>query len=134
MPPLSSCEQLRFLAPFQARHIILERLRDQAEENASVMSALEAAMRRSASAMEEATACLGPPTDPICGVEDARRDPMDVVDGGDVGIRRSGGEETGARAAAGGSTNGGGLVGKAGLGKGKLLAVLPSGVESGISR
>ncbi|CAM9384662.1 unnamed protein product, partial [Hapterophycus canaliculatus] len=41
----------------QARHMILERLRDQAEENSSVMSALEAAMRQCASVKEEAISC-----------------------------------------------------------------------------
>ncbi|CAM9801846.1 unnamed protein product [Scytosiphon promiscuus] len=118
----------------QARHIILERLRDQAKENDSVMSALEAAMRQCASAKGDATACLDPPRNAIGGVDNARRDPMDVVDDGDVAVRKGGGVDGEGRGATTGGANGGGLVGKAGLGKGKLRTVLPTAVESGNGR
>ncbi|CAB1102742.1 unnamed protein product [Ectocarpus sp. CCAP 1310/34] len=43
----------------QARHIVLERLRSQAEENDAVMSTLEAAMHQCTSAQESAFSCLG---------------------------------------------------------------------------
>lgn len=93
-------------------------------------------MRQCATAKEEATARLGPPTAANPGVEDAPRDPMNVVEDGDAGVRKGAGGDGQARgdAGGGGGANGGGLVGKAGMGKGKLRAILPPGVESGVGR
>eukprot|EP00752_Nemacystus_decipiens_P001259 g1257.t1 len=65
----------------QARHLVLERLRGQAAENDAVMSALEAAMEKCASARKDATARLGHVMG--SGGDQAKADgvdPMDVVD------------------------------------------------------
>eukprot|EP00903_Cladosiphon_okamuranus_P007276 g7052.t1 len=75
----------------QARHIVLSRLRGQAEENAAVMTALQKAMRQCASAQQDAAACLGINT--AGGVEHAKPDgvaPMDEVDGGAVEEKSNG--------------------------------------------
>lgn len=107
----------------QARHLILERLRGQAEQNDAVTSALEAAMLQCASARQGAAACLGlVPSGASDTKEDSGGVPMDVVD--DLG----GGGGIGVDGASGMSGVG---VGKGnGLGgKGKLRAVEPAGVD-----
>lgn len=71
--------------PYQARHLVLDRLRGQAAENDAAISALEAAMRKCALAQEGAAACLSLNTQ--SGVERANDngvDSMDVVDEGGV--------------------------------------------------
>lgn len=108
---------------YQARHLILERLRGQAEENDAVVSALEAAMRQCASAQQGAAACLGLNTG--SGVEQAKADgvaPMDVVDEGTAVVGGQGGGGVGT----GNVNESVGVVVEKGIGaagKGKLRAV-----------
>lgn len=125
---------LSYVFLHQARHLVLERLRGQAEENDAVVSALEAAMRQCVSAQQGAAACLGPGTG--SGVDRTRADgvaPMDVVDEGPVGGGKgNGGVGTGSEGAAvNGSAD---VVGKGSgaAGKGELRAV-PAG-ENGNGR
>ncbi|CAM9926361.1 unnamed protein product [Ectocarpus fasciculatus] len=118
----------------QARHIVLERLRSQANENDEVMSALEAAMLQCTSAQEGAFSCLGLQENGVSGVgegegERARLGPVEM----DVDESMGGGATTG--------VGEGGVVGKGvaasefgKAGKGKLGAVLAPDVESGNAR
>ncbi|CAM9716951.1 unnamed protein product [Ectocarpus sp. 12 AP-2014] len=118
----------------QARHIVLERLRSQAQENDAVMSALEAAMHQCTSAQEGAFSCLGLQENGASGVVEGEgerapqgRVEMDVDEtvGGAATLAVGEGGVEGEGVAASDS-------GKAG--KGKLRAVLAPAIESGNPR
>ena len=108
--PLSEC----LLSTPQARHLVLQRLRQQAKENAEVMSSLEAAMLECASAQNRAKACLSLSNGiAAAGGSVTAGDPMDVA--GVVGGERGGlevdgsnssGVEAGVGAAGGGASGG----------------------------
>ncbi|CAM9117206.1 unnamed protein product [Ascophyllum nodosum] len=66
----------------QARHLILERLRSQAEENVAAIAALESAIRESLSAQERAFACLRPTNGTVATDASTVGVPMDVVEEG----------------------------------------------------
>lgn len=88
-PPLPTLSPSRgTLSPTpQARHLILQRLRQQAKENAEVMSSLEAAMLECASAQNRAKACLSLSNGAVGDAQRGAGGPMDTADlpGGDRG-------------------------------------------------
>ena len=71
-----------YFAFVQARHLILERLRSQAEENVAAIAALESAIRESLSAQERAFACLRPTNGTVATDASTVGVPMDVVEEG----------------------------------------------------
>ncbi|CAM9841482.1 unnamed protein product [Laminaria digitata] len=100
----------------QARHLILQRLRQQAKENAEVMSSLEAAMQNCASAQKRAKACLSLSNGTVGDATRVDGDSMDVADvlGGDregLEVDGSCSSSSGVVVGVGGGAGGGALGG-----------------------